>query len=110
MAEMAVSFLYFDGCPLAPKARANLACAIDQLHPDIRVGLVEVDLMDPHTPDSLRYWGSPTILIDDQDITGAEQGSACSCRIYASEGGVPSADEITQAICDVAGCENTNPG
>ena len=99
MAELTVSFLYFDGCPLAPRARTSLAGAIRQFKPDIRVGLIEVDLMDAQTPDDMKRWGSPTILINGQDIAGGPQGSGHSCRIYPGEERVPSAAEIADAIC-----------
>lgn len=96
--DLTVSFLYFDGCPLAPKARDNILAAIEQVEPGIQAHFEEVDLMAPDTPDDIMRWGSPTILINGEDIIGAERGSACSCRLYASDGGVPTTREIVAAI------------
>lgn len=96
--ELVVSFLYFDGCPLAPRARANLVDALERLQPDCRVGMVEVDLMDPQTPDPIRRWGSPTILINGKDLADEQPGSASNCRIYPGSTRVPSSDEIATAI------------
>lgn len=98
MRDMAVAFLYFQGCPLAPRARANLVAALARVGRGNRFSLEEVDLMAPETPEHLKGWGSPTILIDNSDIMGASPGSARNCRIYASHGGVPSEDEIVAAI------------
>ncbi len=77
--------------------------AIRQLEPDIRIGLVEVDLKDKRTPDTMKHWGSPTILIDGEELTGAPQGSGDHCRIYKGHGGVPSVTEIAAAIGMVLG-------
>lgn len=98
MNDLKVSFLYFDGCARAPGARRNLLDALERVRADVKIGMEEVDIMDPVTPEHLRRWGSPTILIDGVDMTGAEQGSALSCRIYTSEGGVPTTREIVRAI------------
>ncbi len=98
MADTTISFLYFDGCPLAPRARENLVDAIEDIKTRVRVCFEEVDLMAPETPDDLRRWGSPTILVNGEDITGAKQGWACSCRLYANEGGVPTVSEIIDVI------------
>lgn len=101
MTETTVSFLYFDGCPLAPRARENLLEAIRTIGYKAQVRFEEVDLMAADTPDVLKRWGSPTILINGEDITGAEQGSACSCRLYTSDGGVPNTPEIIEAFDNI---------
>jgi hypothetical protein len=86
MATPRVQLLYFDGCPLAERARtvleqALLRCGIS--------GYEEVDLLASATPEELRGWGSPTILIDGEDATGAAKGDDVGCRIYATPAGVP---------------------
>ena len=93
-----IQFLFFDGCPLAPRARTNLEQAVNSLPSDKSLSFEEVDLMSRHTPNELKRWGSPTILVNGCDITGAAPGDSCSCRIYASEGGVPTAQEIASVI------------
>ncbi|NNE06709.1 MAG: thioredoxin family protein [Xanthomonadales bacterium] len=98
MTDTTVSFLYFDGCPLAPRARENLLEALGKTGREAALRFEEVDLMDPATPIELKRWGSPTILVNGQDITGARQGEACSCRLYASDGGVPTTREIIEAL------------
>lgn len=100
-----IQFLYFHGCPLAPRARDNLVQAIGSLSSRNSVSFEEVDLMSGQTPQDLQRWGSPTILLNGRDITGAPPGDACTCRIYASQGGVPTAQEISDAITAVAHSE-----
>lgn len=98
MPEHTVKFLSFDGCPLAPEALRELESAICQLHDRLQIEIKHIDLMDPETTDELKRWGSPTILLNEQDITGAQQGDANSCRIYPGPKGVPATHEIVEAL------------
>ena len=98
MRDMSVEFLAFDGCPLAPRALAHLELAIEQLQDSLKVAISQVDLMDPATPDSMKRWGSPTILLNQRDISGVEPGDANNCRIYPGTGGVLSVQEIVAAL------------
>lgn len=93
-----VSFLAFDGCPLAPRALDNLLAAICLLDSEVPVDYERIDLLSDSTPNEVKRWGSPTILINGADITGHSKGDACGCRIYSSDGGVPGTDEILIAI------------
>lgn len=98
MADITVSFLFFDGCPLAARARDNLMSALEHVRARLMIGVEEVDIMDPQTPESMQRWGSPTILVDGMDITGATQGAACNCRIYPGKGSVPTIEQIADAL------------
>lgn len=98
MSNPQVSFLSFDGCPLASRARSNVLAAIKALGSQYAVEFEEIDLLSDSTPHDVKRWGSPTILINGQDVVGFDKGDACGCRIYASEGGVPTLDEILVAI------------
>ena len=93
-----IQFLYFEGCPLAPRARDNLVRAIRSLLSPSAVSFEEIDLMSGKTSVEFKRWGSPTILLNGRDITGAPPGDSCTCRIYASTGGVPTTREIVSAI------------
>ena len=93
-----IQFLYFDGCPLAPRARDNLVQAISSLPFPSAISFEEINLMAGKTSLEFKRWGSPTILLNGRDITGAPPGDSCTCRIYASDGGVPTAVEIANAI------------
>jgi len=98
MTRPRVSFLAFDGCPLAPRALDNLLAAICLLDSEIPVDYEKIDLLSDSTPNEVKRWGSPTILINGADLAGHSKGDACGCRIYSSEGGVPTMDEILDAI------------
>lgn len=88
-----IELVYFDGCPNAERARENLARALASAGgaPE----WAEWDLMDPGTPEVYKQYGSPTILVDGRDVTGAEGGaSAMACRAD----GAPSAEAIAAKL------------
>ena len=93
-----VQFLWFDGCPRAPSARISLNQALEQLKDRGLYELQEVDLMAADTTPEMKAWGSPTILINGLDITGAEPGAATNCRIYPGRGGLPTLQDIVAAL------------
>ena len=74
--SLRVQFLSFEGCPLAHCALTRLELAL------MRMGIVpsstieRVDVYAPDTPDELRRWGSPTILVNGRELTGQEPGDA----------------------------------
>ena len=87
---MKIQLLYFVGCPNLEPARLALrdAMAAEKLDQDVE----EIDVESPTAPESLRGWGSPTILIDGKDVTGTTRTTGSSCRLYANGG--PSVEEI----------------
>ena len=90
-----IQLLVFEGCPLADAARRALEQAL------VKVGLKqyeEVDILDSGTADGLREWGSPTILVDGQDVTGNKKGNSVSCRVYDGPDRVPLSEDIAAAI------------
>lgn len=87
---MKIQLLYFDGCPNLERARVVLRDAMIAEHID--QAIEELDLESPTAPESVRGWGSPTILIDGKDVTGAHRTAGSSCRLYAN--GAPIIDEI----------------
>ena len=96
--ERIIKFLSFDGCPLAPEALNALESAVGQLRDAVQIEIEHIDLLDPDTADELKRWGSPTILLNELDITGAPPGDANSCRIYPGPDGVPATGEIIEAL------------
>lgn len=108
---MKVELIYFEGCPNIAKARAALVKAFATIsHP---ITWVEWNQSDNTCPDRYRIYGSPTILIDGQDVdasTYTEQG-AC-CRLYTDDNtqqtlGAPSLNTIVAALKN-AGSTPTN--
>jgi hypothetical protein len=95
MPRPTIQLLVFKGCPLAAAARQSLRRALDEL------GLPtfeEIDILDASTPDELRAWGSPTILVDGEDVSGSPKGNSIACRVYAEPNGVPTPKTIAACI------------
>lgn len=95
MAKPRIQFLVFRDCPLAGAARGSLVTALAAL--GLR-DFEEVDILDPATPDELRGWGSPTILVDGEDVTGNPKGEDVACRVYDTPDGVPAPETIAERI------------
>lgn len=90
-----IQLLTFQGCPLAAAARVELEaalaiCGLEKYE--------EIDVLGPETPDELRGWGSPTILLNGVDISGEPKGDCVSCRVYPGPKGVPDRREIAAGI------------
>lgn len=92
---MDIKFLAFSGCPLADPARENLKLALSETGID---SFEEVDILSNDSPEDLRGWGSPTILVDGVDVTGVPKGNSVSCRVYPFEGGVPDVQSIIEGF------------
>ena len=83
---MRIQLLTFPACPNADAARKVLQAVLASSA--IRTPIEEVDTTAPETPEGLREWGSPTILINGTDVGGQEAPSGgTSCRLYRNEEG-----------------------
>lgn len=99
---MHIDFLYFDDCPshAAALERLHAVLAEEQLQPTLTVIKVETEEQAAH----LRFTGSPTILINGQDITPPPSDAiyALTCRAYRLENGrispLPSPELIRAAL------------
>jgi copper chaperone CopZ len=87
---MKIQLLYFNGCPNLEPARAALREAVAAERLDASIDEIDVEAND--APEWARGWGSPTILIDGKELTGATRSTGSSCRLY--RGGAPTVDEI----------------
>ncbi|MGH7792650.1 MAG: MerC family mercury resistance protein [Thermodesulfobacteriota bacterium] len=96
-----VELIYDTDCPNVKEARAQLfrAFAEAELPPRWQ----ELDRGVPESPAYVRAYGSPTILVNGQDVANASPsaGDNC-CRIYLDKNGrfrgVPSVEAITSAL------------
>lgn len=91
-----IDLIYDVDCPNVDAARDQLlrALAAAGLAPAFR----EWDRADGATPDALRAYGSPTILIDGEDVAPAPaMEGTCACRVYAG-GRAPSFESIRAAL------------
>ena len=100
---MKIQLLHFEGCPNVDAARAALRDALRA--EKLEISVEEIDIERPDAPEWARGWGSPTILIDGQDVTGQERSNASSCRLYA--GGAPSIESIRTRIAAASGVPST---
>ncbi len=83
--RMRVELVYFEGCPNAVTARENIRAAVRVLGQSLE--WEERDLMDPSTPESFKRYGSPTVLVDGEDVTGVQAGNgAMACRADGAPG------------------------
>ena len=82
---MKVQLLTFPRCPNAAAARDVIQKVLSSS--GIRASIEEVNTTAPETPERLRGWGSPTILIDGVDIEGQETPTNASCRLYRDPAG-----------------------
>lgn len=92
---MKIQLLHFEGCPNVDAAREAIRAALAAEKIDVPVEEIDVERAD--APEWARGWGSPTILVDGQDVTGQERSSGSSCcRLYAD--GAPSIESIRARI------------
>ena len=88
-----IKLVYFEGCPNTPQARDNLREAVEASGQVLTWS--EWDLMTESTPADYRCFGSPTVLVNGEDVTGENVGTeAMACRAD----GVPSVATITARI------------
>ena len=79
---MRIQLITFTGCPNTSGAREALSRVLAGA--GIPDAIEEVDTSDPRTPESLRDWGSPTVLIDGVDVGGLDAPSGTCCRLYVN--------------------------
>ena len=97
-----VELIYDADCPNVESARAALRKALSAV--GAREEWLEWNRGSPEAPESLRRFGSPTVLVNGRDV-GGDDGSGAgdrSCRIYADASGrvsgFPSPQLILAAI------------
>lgn len=93
-----VELLYFLDCPNVPAAREQLRRAFEAIGAPPK--WTEIDVSSDAAPAHTRGYGSPSVLVDGKDVTGATPGGGSSCRIYAGSDvrGVPPLDAIVAAL------------
>ena len=102
--EVNLELVYDGDCPNVEAARQVIAAALRELGEPL--AWKEWDRDGQDTPTDLRAFGSPTILVNGQDVSGdgnaAAQADANSCRVYRDGcgciTGTPSVQMIVSAI------------
>lgn len=94
--KLKLEFQYFENCPHYKQMFDNLSEAIKGL--EDKIELIKYPVEDKETAKKISFRGSPTLLINGEDIEGsaAPDEPALACRFYAN--GIPSAVKIRQLI------------
>ena len=90
---ISIELIYFAGCPHAAAARANLRDALFATGLPARWREWAQD--DTSAPAYVGHYGSPTILVNGRDVTGA--GVPAAARACAAVG-APARDGIRRAL------------
>ena len=90
--DPSVELIYFTGCPHVESARTNLRAALSAK--GLPTEWREWNQTDAGAPARVMQYGSPTVLVDDKDVTGAEPVAAMSCR----SSGAPAVDQILHVL------------
>ena len=97
-----VTFLYFEGCPSHAAALERLRQVIAEAGVRAEVEVIQVETHEQ--AQDLHFAGSPTILVNGQDIDPPPSTAyyALACRAYQMEDGrispLPSPDMIRRAL------------
>jgi hypothetical protein len=97
-----IEFLYWEGCPSHPEAKALLEEVLRSRGVDAQVAVREVRTQEE--ADQLAFPGSPTIRINGRDVdpVGADDRPALTCRIYHLPDGrvspVPTREQLEAAL------------
>jgi hypothetical protein len=94
--KVRLDFQYFDDCPNYDTMRKNLLQAVRGI--EDKVEIREIPVVDGETARKVQFRGSPSLLINGEDLEGmpAPEEAALSCRFYPN--GIPPADLIRQKI------------
>ena len=96
-----IELIYEKTCPNINAARQQIAQACN--HVGIKPDWQEWEVSASDAPEHIHGYGSPTILVNGQDVCGdMTAGDDYCCRVYsnaqATSKGVPAVNDIVQAI------------
>src|ERR671934_1690877 len=100
---MRVEFLWWEGCPSHPEAFAELKQVLAEEGADPE-GVELIEIVDDEQAERERFFGSPTIRIDGEDVVPPGEGApvGLSCRVYRLRDGRPSptpdAEDVRRAV------------
>lgn len=100
---MKIEILYFEGCPNHEPTVQRVRQIVDVLSVEATVTLRQVEASDDLA--ALGFCGSPTVLVNGQDIDPAQRDGATygfGCRTFDGQG-VPGDAMIEAAVREAAG-------
>ncbi len=98
-----IELLWWDGCPSAEKARAELDEALDELGLS-RAAVKSTEIRTDEEALDHQFVGSPTIRIDGVDVVPPEAGepAGLTCRVYRRREGrispTPDPQDLREAL------------
>ncbi len=94
--KIKIEIQHFRGCPNSPEMIHRVKEAIKGSEEKIEYNEVLVESNE--LAEKLKFRGSPTVLINGEDIEGgnAPESASLNCRVY--ENGLPSVEEIRNKI------------
>ncbi len=94
--KIKIEIQHFRGCPNSPEMIHRVKEAIKGI--EEKIDYNEVLVESNELAEKLKFRGSPTVLINGEDIEGRKEPESASlnCRVY--ENGLPSIDEIREKI------------
>jgi mercuric ion transport protein len=97
---MRIQLITFPECPHTPAARAALRRVLASTGVTYAIEEVNTSALGEHDP--LRNWGSPTVLLNGEDVGGQRVPTGPNCRLYRNDEGnlqgVPPESLITAAV------------
>lgn len=93
-----IELIYDADCPNITAARNQLETAAKDS--GVELMCQEWDRGDQNAPDYVRTYGSPTILVNGQDVVASDNPDAGCCRIYVDETGAMRGVPATAKIVD----------
>ena len=97
---MRIDILYFDGCPNHLPTTELVRDVVQSL--GLEASIREVEVRDAEEASRLRFFGSPTVHINGQDLDPAVRSRAdfsFSCRMYGRSGSPPR-ELVEQALLE----------
>ncbi len=100
---MKIKVFYFDGCPHYEPTLTLVREAVRATGVDARIESVHV--LGPEDAEDFRFFGSPTVHVNDHDIDPSVRGRvdySYGCRLYR-ESGTPPLEMIEAALLRARG-------
>lgn len=102
-----VELVYFTGCPHVENAREAIREAM--MAEGLAAEWREWNRDDAATPETLRGYGSPTVLVDGHDVVPTSSDANC-CRVYADADGLGSVPAVKTIRAALAGAGKNEGG
>ena len=97
--NLKIELIFDSDCPNVPQARGVISRALERIN--IICDWQEWERSDPACPAYARFCGSPTILVNEKDVSQSSQNESSCCRVYLENPefkGCPSLDDVVAAL------------